>query len=111
MDLWASWCGPCCEEIPHLAKFVESLGKDPEIVCISISTDMDRTDWTNKLEEVGSSWPQFIATKAGQESISGKYFVTGIPRFMLFAADGKIASVNAPRPSSPDLLEQLNELL
>ena len=111
VDLWASWCGPCCEEIPHLAKFVESLGKDPEIMCISISTDMDRTDWTNKLEEVGSSWPQFIATMAGQESISGKYFVTGIPRFMLFAADGKIASVNAPRPSSPDLLEQLKELL
>jgi thiol-disulfide isomerase/thioredoxin len=111
VDLWASWCGPCCEEIPYLAKFVESLGKNPEIVCISISTDMDRTDWTNKLEEVGSTWPQFIATEAGQASISNKYFVTGIPRFMLFAADGKIASVNAPRPSSPNLLEQLKELL
>jgi hypothetical protein len=55
VDLWASWCGPCCEEIPHLAKFVESLGKDPEIVCISISTDDDRNEWTKKLDEVGSS--------------------------------------------------------
>ena len=111
VDLWASWCGPCCEEIPYLAKFVESLGKNPEIVCISISTDDDRNDWTNKLDEVGSTWPQFIATAAGQESISNKYFVSGIPRFMLFTADGKIASVNAPRPSSPNLLEQLKDLL
>ena len=111
VDLRASWCGPCCEEIPHLARFVESLGKNPEIVCISISIDDERSDWTNKLAEVGSAWPQFLATAAGQESISNKYFVSGIPRFMLFDADGKIASVNAPRPSSPTLLEELKKLL
>ena len=111
VDLWASWCGPCCEEIPHLAAFVESLGKDPEIVCISVSIDDERSDWTGKLEEVGSSWPQYLATAAGQDAISNKYFVTGIPRFLLFKADGKIASVNAPRPSNPDLLNELKSML
>lgn len=111
VDLWASWCGPCCEEIPYLAKFVESLGKNPQIVCISISTDEERDEWTKKLDEEKPAWPQFIATQAGQESISNQYFVTGIPRFMLFDANGKIASVNAPRPSSPDLLEELLSLL
>ncbi len=111
VDLWASWCGPCCEEIPHLAAFVESLGKDPEIVCISVSIDDERSDWTGKLEEVGSVWPQFLATAAGQESISNKYFVTGIPRFLLFDATGKIASVNAPRPSNPNLLNELKSML
>ena len=111
VDLWASWCGPCCEEIPHLAKFVESLGKDPGIVCISISVDEERDNWTAKLAEEKPAWPQFLATKAGQASISNQYFVTGIPRFMLFDADGKIASVNAPRPSTPDLLDNLLSLL
>ena len=111
VDLWASWCGPCCEEIPHLAAFVESLGKNPEIVCISISIDDERSDWTNKLKEVSPSWPQYLATEAGQQSISGQYFVSGIPRFMLFDANGKIASVNAPRPSDPDLLNELKSLL
>lgn len=111
VDLWASWCGPCCEEIPYLAKFVESLGKDAPVTCISISIDDNRQDWESKLKEVGSSWPQFLATEAGQASISGKYFVSGIPRFLLIDADGKIASVNAPRPSSSDLLEELLSLL
>lgn len=111
VDLWASWCGPCCEEIPYLAKFVESLGKNPEIVCISVSIDEERSDWTNKLAEVGSSWPQFLATEDGQNSISNQYFVTGIPRFLLIGADGRIASVNAPRPSNPELLNELKDLL
>lgn len=111
VDLWASWCGPCCEEIPYLAKFVEALGKNPEIQCISVSIDDNRSDWTGKLAEVGSSWPQFLATEAGQASISKQYFVSGIPRFLLIGADGKIASVNAPRPSNPDLLNELKSLL
>jgi len=111
VDLWASWCGPCCEEIPHLAKFVESLGNNPEIVCISVSIDDNRDDWTGKLAEVGSAWPQYLATEAGQDAISNQYFVSGIPRFLLIDADGKIATVNAPRPSSPTILEQLKELL
>ena len=64
-----------------------------------------------RLEEVKAQWPQFLATEAGQGSISGQYFVSGIPRFLLIGADGKIASVNAPRPSTPDLLNELKELL
>ena len=111
VDLWASWCGPCGQEIPYLAQFVEALGKDPEIACISVSIDEERSDWTTKLEEVGSNWPQYIATQAGQESISNSYFVSAIPRFLLIDAEGKIASVNAPRPSDPDILESLKELL
>ena len=111
VDLWASWCGPCCEEIPYLAEFVESLGDNPEIVCISISIDEERDNWTNKLAEVTPSWLQFLATDEGQACISNQYFVTGIPRFLLIDANGKIASVNAPRPSTANLLEELKDLL
>ncbi|MCF0172239.1 MAG: TlpA family protein disulfide reductase [Bacteroidales bacterium] len=111
IDLWASWCGPCCAEIPHLARLVESLGPDPEIVCISISIDEEKESWSGKLESDKPFWPQFIASEAGQESISKVYGVTGIPRFMLVAADGTIASVNAPRPSDPDIVNSLKSLL
>lgn len=111
IDLWATWCGPCVGEIPHLAKFVESLGKNPEIVCVSISIDDERADWENFLSQNGHNWAQFIATPEGSRTISAKYNVTGIPRFMLLDAEGNIAAVNAPRPSDPDLLNKLRELL
>ena len=90
---------------------VETLGSDPEIVCISISIDEEKEDWIAKVDEDKPSWPQFLATTAGQESVSRAYGVTGIPRFMLIGADGKIASINAPRPSSANVIESLKELL
>ena len=111
IDLWASWCRPCCAEIPYLAKLVDALGSDPEIVCISISIDENRDDWTAKLSEGDENWPQFIATAEGQRAISADYGVSGIPRFLLIDAEGKIVSVNAPRPSSPDIRETLVEML
>lgn len=111
VDLWASWCGPCCEEIPYLQKLVDTLGDNPEIVCISISIDDNKADWTAKLAEDNSTWPQFLATKAGQRTISLDYNISAIPRFLLINPDGTIASINAPRPSDNNIIESLNNLL
>lgn len=111
IDLWASWCGPCCEEIPHLQKLVDSLGADPEIVCISISIDDNKADWTAKLAEDNSTWPQFLATKDGHRTISKDYNIKAIPRFLLLNSDGTIASINAPRPSNDGVIETLKNLL
>lgn len=111
VDFWATWCGPCCKEIPHLAAFVESLGQNPEITCVSISIDDDENAWKNKIAEDKPAWQQYLATADGQKSISQKYFVQAIPRFMFFDAEGRILSINAPRPSDPTLLEQLRAMI
>ncbi|HFC04639.1 MAG TPA: TlpA family protein disulfide reductase [Rhizobiales bacterium] len=37
LNLWATWCGPCRKEMPHLAKLQEMLGSDDfEVVALSI---------------------------------------------------------------------------
>ena len=103
VDFWASWCGPCREEIPHLAKLVEEVGNnDPDILCISISIDDNATPWKKLIEKDKPVWPQYLATEAGQKSISEDYQISGIPRFILIDKNGKIITVNAPRPSELD---------
>lgn len=42
MSFWATWCGPCKEEMPHLQKMYEAK-KDDGFVVLSISTDDARS--------------------------------------------------------------------
>lgn len=100
IDFWASWCKPCCEEIPYLQKIVTALGSDKDIQIISISIDEDSRSWKKRLEEENPTWPQYIATAAGLKTISEEYQINSIPRFALLDRQGRIITVNAPRPSS-----------
>ena len=52
-----------------------------------------------------------LADKAFESVIISDYEITGVPRFMLFDKEGKILSVNAPRPSNPQLKELIDEYL
>lgn len=103
IDVWATWCGPCLKEIPHLKK-LEADYKDKNIVFLGVSIDSqkDYTKWKEfliKEELVGVQL--FAGDKAGE--ISKPYKITGIPRFILVGKDGKIISADAPRPSSSEV--------
>lgn len=112
LDLWATWCGPCNAEIPHLKKIEEEY-HDKNIVFMSISMDKmkDLQKWKNLVEKQQLKGVQLISDKDFESEIAKNYKVTGIPRFMLFDKEGKIVSDNAPRPSEPALREVLDKLL
>lgn len=99
IDFWASWCKPCCEELPYLQKLVDELGDDKDVRVISISIDEDERSWKKRLEEENPTWPQYIATSTGQKTIAEDYQISSIPRFVLLDKDGNIITVNAERPS------------
>ena len=41
VDVWATWCGPCRSELPHLKKLEEEM-KDKEVVFIGVSFEKHR---------------------------------------------------------------------
>ena len=54
MDIWATWCGPCVEEIPNMEKLYQHYKDDPQILLVSVSVDSKKNLWEKKLDEEDS---------------------------------------------------------
>ena len=102
VDVWATWCGPCKAEIPSLQKLeTDYHGKD--ITFMSVSVDTDKEAWEKMVADKELGGVQLWAD--GWSKITKDYAIFGIPRFMLFDAEGNVISTNAPRPSSEEIRE------
>jgi len=110
VDIWATWCGPCKMEIPHLAKVVEHFKDNDDVKIISISVDTNRKAWENKIAADKPAWTQYIANKQQYAQISKDWGIMGIPRFILINKDGSIYDGDAIRPSNPKLIPLLEKM-
>lgn len=111
VDVWATWCGPCRDEIPFLAKLEEDY-HDANIVFVSVSldNDQDKQKWLNMLKDKNMTGVQLFAS-GWSAQITQDYAISTIPRFMLFDIYGNVIDLNAPRPSSENIRTLLSEYL
>jgi len=103
VDVWATWCGPCRQEIPFLKKLEEEM-KGKAVAFVSLSTDAvaDKEKWLKMIKDDNLGGIQLFAGGPGNE-FSQYYKVNTIPRFLVFDKQGKIVTVDSPRPSDPEL--------
>lgn len=111
IDIWATWCGPCCAEIPYIEQHVAHYKDNPRIRFISISIDHNHGAWQRKIEKDKPQWPQFVCDKQEQQVISRQWGVTGIPRFIIINPDGTICQAEAFRPSSDNFRERMDQII
>lgn len=110
IDVWATWCGPCCKEIPFVEKLVEQMKGNPKLQFVSFSVDSDRDAWLTKINADKPAWPQYILDAEQNKKLSDALTITGIPRFFVLGPDGTIVNQDAKRPSDPELVPYLEEL-
>lgn len=112
IDVWATWCGPCRAEIPFLKTVEEKYhGKNIEFISISIDVMKDMEKWRTFVKDKQLGGVQLFADNDWKSQFIKDYSITGIPRFILIDPNGKIVKADAPRPSTPILQEQLDQLL
>ncbi|NMN38121.1 TlpA family protein disulfide reductase [Pedobacter sp. SG918] len=110
VDIWATWCKPCVDEIPYLQKLEEDLkGKNIEFISISVDAGKDKAKWLNMIKDKKLSGVQLFSS--GGQDILDYYKIAGIPRFMIFDKTGKIIRADAPRPSDPELKNLIQKII
>ena len=112
IDVWATWCGPCRAEIPHLKKVEEKYhGKNIEFVSISVDVDKDHEKWQKFVTDKELGGIQLFADKNWNSDFIKAFGINSIPRFILIDPTGKVVKSDAPRPSSAALVELLDSLV
>lgn len=110
VDVWATWCGPCKREIPHLLELEKEYhGKNIIFLSVSVDEEKDYDTWKNMLVEKEMGGVQLFAS--GWSKIAKDYKINGIPRFMLFDSNGNIINVRAPRPSNDGIRTLIDQHL
>lgn len=92
-EFWASWCGPCRADIPHLRE-VYALYNKKGFEIVSISMDDNKEKWLQAIREEKMKWTQLSDLKAFDSGLARTYRIRGIPSCLLFDPQGKLVTRN-----------------
>lgn len=110
LDFWASWCRPCKNEMPHSAKLKETF-KGKDVVFVYISSDRNEAAWRNAVSQLSIKGENYLTSVNVYNGYNGQFDVKYIPRYILIDKEGNVVDANAKRPSNPEVIKDINNLL
>ena len=97
LDFWASWCAPCRQVTPLLAKWCRLHSQELEIVSISLNDKVD--DWRKAIDADKMEWPQIngdskaYVLNPAEGSIPDLYHINLIPSLILLDMDLRVLDI------------------
>jgi peroxiredoxin len=76
LNFWATWCGPCVEEMPSLERLHQALGPEG-LAVLTVSTDEDEAALRQFVKQYGLTMP--VLRDPGGRGPAARYHTTGYP--------------------------------
>jgi peroxiredoxin len=90
LDFWATWCGPCRNEIPTLKEAWRRFGARDDFVMVSLSLDAEANAPRKMTADEQMTWPQGHLGDWSETNLTKHYNVSAIPATFLIAPDGAL---------------------
>jgi thiol-disulfide isomerase/thioredoxin len=107
LDFWATWCGPCQHELPHLEKIHRELGSQG-LVVIGVDVGEDLAALNKFLASTHLSYPMIPMND--ETELMSALSVNSFPTVVLIDKEGKIASYEVGARGEEALRADLKKL-
>jgi peroxiredoxin len=86
VNFWATWCGPCREEIPQLNRLYDKY-RGAGLVMLGVNVDEDPAKAAAVAAKLGVRFPVLLDS---DKQVSGRYELSAMPSTVLIDRDGKV---------------------
>jgi len=94
LEFWATWCGPCIQQMPKMKEVYETFRGNKNFVMLGMNLDWDAKKAEKYIAVQKLDWPQLSLGNMAESDIVNKYGIGGVPTLVLIGPDGKIIAKN-----------------
>jgi peroxiredoxin len=86
VNFWATWCGPCREEMPQLNRLYDKY-RGAGLVMLGVNVDEDPAKAAEVAQKLGVHFPVLLDSN---KQVSSRYELSAMPSTVLIDRDGKV---------------------